>query len=189
MQTVELRSGTYVYRPADASVRVYEFVSGVVKVGAYSEAGAEWVCDVLRPGEVFGNLQPLAHRPNGFARCLTPVVLRSYPLTVFQHAITHCPTMVAWFHAQAFTRWSRMERRLLGICTEPILTRLINLQVELGQPLRDARGRVVNPFDLLTQQDIADLIGATRQTVAALQSPCKPVRVKPTVGHSDGRKR
>ncbi len=184
MHTVELNRGAYIYRPADTPARVYELVSGVVKVGTYSEAGAERVYDVLRPGEVFGNLQYLSQHFSEFARCLTPVIIRSYPLSAFRHAVTHYPDVAEWFHVQVFTRWSRIERRLSAVCTEPILPRLISLQAELAQELRDARGRTASPFDLLTQQDVADLIGTTRQTVAALQSPRKPLRVAMVVGHS-----
>ena len=65
--------------------------------------------------------------------------------------------------AARHTRRLLAERRCLGV-TERLWLHLRSLAEGLGTPARDSRARVIDPP--LRQQDLADLVGASRETVS-----------------------
>lgn len=160
--------GTYVYQPGDAQTHIYLIESGVVKIGSYSPNGDLVIYDVLQPGEFFGNLNYLSTITEffEFARTMTSVTVLSVELAFFKHSIVHDPVASAWFNENVVRRWWKAETRLLAMARGSIETRLENLRHEYDKLVRDSDGRPHNVFDLLSHQNIADLTGATRQTVS-----------------------
>ncbi|MFD2571624.1 Crp/Fnr family transcriptional regulator [Spirosoma soli] len=160
--------GTYIYQPGDAQTHIHLIQKGVVKIGSYSSDGERVIYDVLQPGEFFGDLDYLN---NGieffeFAKAATSITVFSIELAHFKYVIVHDPVASEWFNRNVVRRWWKAETRLLHMTRGNIDTRLDNLRREYHHPVRDNANRLHTIFDLLSQQDIADLTGTTRQTAS-----------------------
>lgn len=164
----EFERGEYVYLPNSPQNYIYLIESGVVKIGSYANNGEKVIYDILTPGETFGNLNYLGEDVPffEFAQAISGAKTSVYELKFFKHLTIHDPVVSEWFNITVVGRWSKAETRLLYMTRGNIEARIENLQKELSHEVADKRGIAYNVFNLLSQQDIADLTGTTRQTVA-----------------------
>lgn len=160
--------GAYIYRPADPAPFIYLIRKGVVKVGSFGALGERVLYDVLQPDETFGNL----HYLDGdgvefaeFAQAATSLDLLRIDFTYFRHMVVHDPVVAEWFNRVIVRRWCKAETRLLHR-SQDVETRLVSLRNEYSTPVADADAKRHDMFRLLSHQEIADLIGTTRQTVS-----------------------
>ena len=170
--------GRYVYVPGESLYSMYEVVSGAVKIGSYSEDGDEVIYDVLSEGDFFGNLKYL--EPSHFfefAKTLSKTSLRIYNLPFFKHLIVHDPQVSEWFNYYIVKRWSKIEKRLFYVNNKDTEARLRYLIKHLDVAVVDSTGRTFRLMDLLSQQDIGNLIGVSRQTVSKYLHSVKNGRV------------
>lgn len=155
--------GEYIYRPPSNVNFVFQITKGVVKIGGYSSKGFEVVYDVLTRGDTFGNLRFLDREFNEFSKALTDVELSCFETSFFRERIVKDHTVSEWFKHNVVQRWCKAESRLFSIASNNVNTRIKDLFKELYPHYADQN---INFDLLLTKQDIADLVGATRQTVA-----------------------
>lgn len=163
-----LKKGEYIYKPSVEVNVAYEVVSGVVKIGSYSKDGEECIYDVLKQGDVFGNLRYLDVDFHEFAKCLSDVQLRLYDLPFYKSIVLQDTNIAEWFNQYIVRRWCRVETRFFTVISEDILTRIQRLQRDLNFMVHDGAGKMATIFSLLSQKDIADLTGSTRQSVAQI---------------------
>ncbi len=166
VSSLELRKGDYVYKPSEELYTAYEVVKGSLKIGSYAKDGTECTFEILKPGDVFGNLHYLNGNFQEFSKCLSNVELRLYDLVFYKRIVVEDHNISEWFNQYIVRRWCRSETRFFTIISEDILTRVQRLYREFNIEILDARGKSVNIFETLTQKDIADLTGATRQSIA-----------------------
>ncbi len=141
----------------------------MVKVGSYSLRGKEVTYDVLTHSELVGNLQYLSDNTfSEFARALTSVQVVLHPVRTFKMLVQQDVLLADEFHQMIIRRWCRAETRLFHIASLTPTQRVIKLLKQYPLPIVDAAGRSHAVRSLLTQQDIADLCGLTRQTTARI---------------------
>lgn len=160
--------GTYIYEPGDEQSCIYLIERGAVKIGSYSADGERVIYDVLQPGETFGDLDYLDGGVEffEFARTITSTTVLAIDLAFFKHIIFHDIVVSEWFNVAIVRRWWKAETRLLHMTRGNIQARLDNLRREYQKVIVDNEGHLHQLFDLLSHQDLADLIGSTRQTVS-----------------------
>ena len=164
---MRLERGDYAYKPGDNQPFVYLIETGIVKIGSLGPLGERVVYDVLQPGETFGDLDYLDDVEFfEFAQSATPALVVAVALPFFRHVIVNDPVVAGWFNETIVRRWHKAEMRLLHRAHEPVESRLRRLQEQYSQPVTDADGLLCTAFKLLSHQEMADLIGATRQTVS-----------------------
>jgi len=160
----EVERGVYLYEPPVKTTPIYEIISGIVKIGSYSQEGEEVCFDILGPGEFFGNLNYLDGQFFEFSKTLTQVKLRVNEIDYFKDIIINIPEVSEWFHRKVVMRWWKAENRLYSI-------RSLDVEEKVKKVLTDFyKMDEIRDFKalkkLLTLQDIADLTGLTRQTVS-----------------------
>ncbi|MFT4685654.1 MAG: CRP-like cAMP-binding protein [Neolewinella sp.] len=154
--------GAYLYRPTDRMESVFVIVSGLIKIGSYGPEGDEVIYDIAHPGEFCGNLKYLGGGHfQEFTRAVTNVEVMTYDLRAFKQAFRTDETLHDWFVRLMVLRWSRSEARLFRIASLKPRQRLAALLEELG-------ATSANVQQLLTQGDLANLTGLSRQTVSKL---------------------
>lgn len=159
--------GEYVYKVGDNQPLIYLIERGVVKTGSLGPQGERVVYDVLQPGETFGDLDYLDEVEFfEFAQAATSAVVLAVDRSVFRHRTVHDPVVAEWFGQAVVRRWYKAEVRLLQRARETVENRLLHLSRQYGTPVRDADHGLHLPFELLSHQEMADLVGATRQTVS-----------------------
>ena len=162
----EVRRREMLYLPGDAGDRVYILKRGLVKISALQADGREVILALLRPGEVFGeeavlDSAPRDHMAEAYEDALLCIVnkadfldmLRSYPELAFQ------VTKLIGFRLR--TLRTRVEKLLFRGATARLAAILLDLARDHG--VSDGNG--IRLALRLSQQDLASLIGLTRESV------------------------
>ncbi len=155
--------GAFLYRPPEVLEFVFILRQGLVKLGSYSLEGDPITYDIAQTGEFCGNLKYLGGlgKFQEFAQALTDVEALAYDLKTLKAALKTDSDVHEWFIRLMVGRWARSEARLFSIASlspEQRLHKLLEELVVAGLPSRRC----------LTQADLADLTGLSRQTVARL---------------------
>lgn len=159
---------SYIYKPPDDEGFIYEIVSGAVKLGSYSEQGEEFVYDILHKGDFFGNLRYLNVPFFEFSKTLIDTKIRKYEISFFKKTISNDPYLSDWFISYLLKRSCISEKKMGNITGNKIKDRISFLIQFFNIKVYDARGEQFLLFKLLTQKDLGDLSGATRQTISTI---------------------
>lgn len=162
------KKGEYIYLPPIKPNEMFQIISGVVKIGSYTDHGEEVCYDLLYNKEVFGNLRYLNGQFFEFAKALTDCQIVCYDLSFYKKMIVHDPLVSDWFNKTTIQRWCKMETRLFKICTLSPLNRIKALFDEFEGSVKDPKGKCFKILDLLHIVDISQMTGISRQTVSKL---------------------
>ncbi len=167
-KTIIYKKGESIYKPGKNLRGIYEVLSGAVRISYISESGEEVTSEILTQTEIFGNLKGSAGNFTEYSKALTDSTIKIYDAELFSELKSVTPELAAWFSDYAVNRWSRLERRLLRINAYKTSDNVAFLYRELNRKITNAEGREERLIKLITQKDIADIAGATRQTVSSV---------------------
>jgi CRP/FNR family cyclic AMP-dependent transcriptional regulator len=168
--TKEFNRDEFIYFEAFHHNQIYFIKKGYIRIGHLDENGNRIVHDILQPGDFFGQLSLDRNDLNGeFAQCIkSGVSLCSFTVDHFYQLLHKKPQLAIRYSKLAGLRMKRFENRILNILQKDVRTRLI---LFLGQLLRESKLRkqpsenTVSIPNYLTHEEIAQLIGTSRQTV------------------------
>lgn len=166
MVPVELSRGDVLFREGEPGDRLYVIAQGKIKLGRRSSDGRENLLSILGPGEMFGELSLFDPGP----RTATASSVSDALVYELRHH-----ALVAWIGAHpnvATTLLGALARRLrrtnetladLVFSDVPgrVAKALLDLSTRFGEPNDDGI-RVAHD---LTQEELAQLVGASRETV------------------------
>ena len=145
----------------DDTESLYIVVSGRVKAYASSDDGREVVLAELGPGEYFGELALDGERRSVSVMALEPSSCRVVQGAQIREFLATHPD----FALHLALKLSRMVRRLTeqvkSLALQDVYGRMVRVLTELSDP--EGTERVVR--QKLTQQDIADRVGSSREMV------------------------
>ena len=158
MTQTTLRRGETLFNEGDSGDRLYILLSGKVKLGHASADGRENLLAVLGPGEIVGELTLFDPGP----RSTTATAVAPTELLTLDH--NQLMTFVE-SHPQLAQRLRRTNTALADLVFSDVPGRvakaLLDLADRFGSPTDDG---VHVPHDL-TQEELAQLVGASRETV------------------------
>jgi len=179
------RKQDMMFRAGSDGRDVYVLMSGRVKVYALSPAGRAvtlWFC---LPGEVFG-LAEMAHSGPRmvFAEACTDVEVLILPCDRLRARLVSDAATAMQLVDMLSCRLRQLSDAMLNLIADDVNTRvaklLLRLHARYGRPL-DAGGSLL---DLpLTHQEMADMIGTTRQSVSAAVTQLRQRGLLTTTGH------
>jgi CRP/FNR family cyclic AMP-dependent transcriptional regulator len=148
-----------------------------MKTMRFSEEGRVMILDLLDAGDVFGEMTLMDELGAGatFAEALEAVEIETIPRFVFERALKGRPALAIAVARLMGARRNRLERRLETHVFLRVPTRLAFLLLDLcerfGEPLpRPSGPQAIEPrfvLDIsLSQQDLGNLIGASREIVS-----------------------
>jgi CRP-like cAMP-binding protein len=173
LKRVELRSlarsfpqKTPIYLPADAANGVLLLASGRVKICSITVDGKQSILTFVEPGELFGELAILAGgQREEIAEAVESSTAILIPADEMRRLVAEHPEVSLGITKLFGLRRQRIERRLKYLLFHSNRERLIHLLLELaeqyGRPVADG----VNLGIKLSHQDLANIIGSTRETV------------------------
>ncbi len=166
MQEVKRRQPLYV--PGDPSSNVYVLKRGRVKIANTDASGKEITFEILEPGEVFGELEALDGVPRATAaEALDDALICAIPRAAFtQYLATH-PAVTVELTKLIGLRLRKIQSRVEDLVFRDVPARLAHLLVELAKSDGVAAEQGVVLTARLTHQDMANLIGCSRETVSA----------------------
>lgn len=167
--------GEFIYLQKEQTNAVYLIVSGKVKILSYAENGRETLKHILAKGDLFGETGLLEEdQYKDFAIAFSENTrIYKYSVDEFQHLIKKDPEFAIKVYKIISTRLKQLEKRINLLCIKDTKTRLLEFILDHCQTYGihvNAHIEIENHF---THQDIADLIGTTRQTVTSLLNDWK----------------
>jgi CRP-like cAMP-binding protein len=163
MRKTKLRRGEWVFVHGDPADSIYILQKGRMKITALSEDGHEVVHEIVGPGEIFGHLSTILGIPRTTsAQTLEPSLLCEIRQKDFESLLTAYPELSLQLLKSVGLRLKRAEAQLLNVICHDVSTRVREALIDLvacesgkqtDQPVRIK----------ITQQDLANLIGASRQ--------------------------
>lgn len=166
MGQTTLRRGEVLFEEGDQGNRLYIITEGKVKLGHTSMDGRENLLAVLGPGEIIGELTLFDPGPRSTtATAVSPVTLLHLDHADLVGILDTNPTMGKHMLRALARRLRRTNESLADLVFSDVPGRvakaLLDLADRFGTPTDDG---VHVPHDL-TQEELAQLVGASRETV------------------------
>jgi CRP-like cAMP-binding protein len=157
-----------IYRQGEPATNVYCLLEGQATLGRVNAAGALLTTAVLGPGEFFGAALSGASKSEDTAKAKGSVRLWRAPIEEFRALLRGHPDASLEFVSLLAQRQRQMERRLEGFAFKRVEARLAETFRELsgGFAMRCEHG--FGQHLRLSQQELADLVGASRPVVSTL---------------------
>jgi len=163
MRTTKRRRGEWIFVLGDPADSIYFLQAGRIKITALGEHGHEVLHEIIGPSEIFGDTSTILGIPRTTsAQALEPSLLCEMGRKDFESLLTMYPEMSLQLLKSVGLRLKKSEAHLLNVICNDVSTRVREALLELidfepgAEPNRPVRIRI-------TQQDLANLIGASRQ--------------------------
>jgi CRP-like cAMP-binding protein len=161
--------GAVIYRPLDAGDHLHLIRSGRVRLLRIGRRRARSLVALLGPGDLFGGLLGAEGPSDEMALAATDVTV----WTIEEHALgvllESRPALAVQLFEGMGHRIRQLQRRLRAVTSKEVPGRLAEILLMLGETHgeRCPHGGEVD-LDCATQQDLADLVGASRSFVSTL---------------------
>ena len=155
-----------VYPPSDASETVFVLLRGRVRICTYTHEGKQAILAFIEPGEMFGELS-LTHSEGyeDHAETMLPSTVALIPKANFERLLADNPPFSMGITKIISWRLLRIERRLRSLLFRSNRDRVVQLMLDLVEQYgsRVEGGTLIDIR--LSHQDLANLIGCTRESV------------------------
>lgn len=164
----EVKKRQPLYLPGDPSNNVYLLKRGRVKIANTAPNGKEVTFDILEPGEIFGELEVLEDAPRSTsAETLDDVLICVIPRKDFDQYLALHPTVMFKLTKLIGLRLKKIQSRVEDLVFRDVPARLAHLLLELSKTEGVAEKQGIRLKVKLTHQEMANLIGCSRETVSA----------------------
>ena len=159
LRTTKRRRGEWIYMLGEPSDNIYFIQEGRMKISALSEDGHEVLLDIIGPGEIFGDVGALQGTPRTTsAQALDDSILCEMHRKDFETLLETHPEIALHLLKSLASRLKKAEAQLLNLVCKDVSTRVREALIELIGVAPKPPVRIG-----ITQQDLANLIGASRQ--------------------------
>lgn len=172
---LRFKKGSPIFRAGSTGEHVYVLTGGRVKIYALSPLGRAVILWFCLPGEIFG----LAEMARGsermvYAEACTDVEVLVIPRERFRAFLESDAATAMLVVDMLSCRLRGLTDTVLNLIADDVTTRVVKLLVRLSQrygvPLDNGSRLLEIP---LTHQEIADMIGTTRQSVSGVINDLK----------------
>jgi CRP-like cAMP-binding protein len=169
------RKGEPLFIAGDAGGFVVLIIAGRVKVTAPAPTGAEAVLSLRGPGDLVGELSALADAPDervATVVALEPVVCRVVRSGDFRTILAEHPAIALGLLRMVAARLRASDRRIVEFGAYDTVRRLARLLADMAEAAGSGGPRVGPGEHVhvlrtgLTQDDLAGMVGASRESVA-----------------------
>ena len=168
---VGYQAGDLVYAVNDPADRLYVVAEGKVKLLQHAADGRDVLLDILTTGEFFGNLAILgvAAYPDT-AQVHTTACILSIRSEDFQKILDEHPSLALKTLAIMAERLSAANQRVFQLSSMPVDQRIATTLLALSKKLGRAQPPGLLIDTPLSREDLADMTGATPETVSRVMS-------------------
>lgn len=163
------------YLPDEDNRNVYFVKNGYVKLGLYDAEGNEIILDILKKGDIFGEISFGMRKNNEeFAVALTnETVLCNFDIKKLEGIFLKRPEMAVHFSKKIGERQLSITRRFSNILYKDARERLLDFFYDLTISNGDGSKENIVLENYLTHNDLAHLNGLARPTVTSLLNQFK----------------
>jgi CRP/FNR family cyclic AMP-dependent transcriptional regulator len=156
---------------------VHVLSRGRMKILRFSDEGRVILLELIEPGGVFGELsfapEPRDDCGSNYAEALEDSIVYTIPFLTFERVLRQRPTLAVGIASLLGQRCNKLERRLEAHVFHRVPTRLANQLLELATRYGEAHADGTLLCVPLSQQDLGNLIGASREIVSLTLSDFK----------------
>lgn len=168
-ESVDLERGETVYRRDDAADRLFLVRSGAIKLFRASADGKEVNLVVVGSGDLFGEQVLVGEsRRQENAQTLEPSTVWAFGGEAVGELVSRRPALALQITRIVGKRLQRVETKMQDMLFSDVRTRLAHMLVDLALDFGEScpGGRRIR--HRLTQTDLAQLIGSTRETTSTI---------------------
>lgn len=158
---VALRAGETLFTQGEAAETFFVLQSGEVEISVLSAGGRKLALEIMTPGEIFGEIGLFAGRRTASATALTDVRLRRVRRADLLAALRSEPDLALQVIELLCERLRMISDKLEERAFLPLPARLASRILHLDAKVVSRTGRIA-----VSQADLADFVGATREAVA-----------------------
>ncbi len=169
----EARRNDYIYFEASHCRKIYFVKDGFVKIGYHDKEGNEVIKEIIGSGDIFGLITLEEKNTDGeFAQAYkADVSLCMFRVEEFSKLLERKPQLAIRFTQQVGNKLNRLENRMINLLQRDVRSRLLyffhSLTLQYKLNLKENLFGIPN---FLTHDDVARLIGSSRQTVTTMIS-------------------
>ena len=161
--------GNLVYLPTESSDSVFLLLSGRIKLYHITGEGKQALLALIEPGELFGELAILGGgEREEYAEAMLKSTILRIPGPIIQELMQQHATVSLGVTKLMGLRRQRVEQRLKSLLFRSNRDRLIHLLLDLAEKYGRFTTEGVFIDIKLSHQELASIIGSTRETVTVL---------------------
>ena len=162
----ELRRGETLFHEGDSGDKLYIVTEGKVKLGRSSSDGRENLLSVMGPSDMFGELSIFDPGPRtSSAVCVTEVSAATMNSESLKKWISDYPDISQQLLRVLARRLRRTNASLADLIFTDVPGRVAKTLLQLANRFGTQEGGALRVNHDLTQEEIAQLVGASRETV------------------------
>lgn len=169
----EAKKNEYIYFEAHQHRNLYFVKDGFVKIGYYDKEGNEVIKEIIGSGDIFGQVTLEEKNLEGeFAQAYkADVSLCMFRVEEFTKLLERKPQLAIRFTQQVGSKLNRLEFRMINLLQRDVRSRLLYFFYTVMQQYKNfMHGNCFTMPNFLTHDDVARLIGSSRQTVTTMLS-------------------
>jgi CRP/FNR family cyclic AMP-dependent transcriptional regulator len=166
MKERNIKKKGFVYSEGDRADTLYILKEGRIKITHLAEDGRELTIDIIEPGDIFGELTLAGEEERETsAEALEDSFICTISRKNFEAFLSMRPHLSLTITKWMGLRLRRIENRFENLIFQDVRTRLASLLNDLAEKYGEkvTGGRKINIK--LSHQELANLIGTTRETV------------------------
>jgi len=157
------------YLPPDQSDSVYLLSGGLVRLCHLTMEGKQSIINLVEPGELFGEFGLFGLGPaEEYAEVVEAASVIQIPGEELRQLMRHYPEGSQRLMLLMAKRRRRLERRIKSLLFQSNRQRLVYLLLELAENYGGVAGDGIRLRIRLSHQDLANMIGSTRESVTVL---------------------
>ena len=166
LETVEYPRGSAIFSEGELGDRLYVILSGKVKLGRHSADGRENLLAIMGPSDMFGELSVFDPGPRtSSATAVTDVQLATMERNSMLQWIRLRPEIAEQLLRVLARRLRRTNNSLADLIFTDVPGRVAKALLQLGRQFGTQEGNATRVTHDLTQEELAQLVGASRETV------------------------
>ncbi len=166
LQPVDFPRGHTVFNEGEPGDRLYIILSGKVKIGRKSIDGRENLLTIMGPSDMFGELSIFDPGPRtSSATAVTEVRAVSMDRAALKEWINRRPDIAEQLLRVLARRLRRTNNNLADLIFTDVPGRVAKALLQLAQRFGTQENGALRVTHDLTQEEIAQLVGASRETV------------------------
>jgi CRP-like cAMP-binding protein len=166
MDSVKIAKGSVLFAEGDEGDHLYVIVEGKLKLGTSSGDGRENLLSILGPGEMFGELSLFDPGPRtSTATAVTDAKLLSLGQEKLIPWLATNPNVSLHLLARLAQRLRRTNEAVGDLVFSDVPGRVAKALIDLGERFGKQSDEGLFVHHDLTQEELAQLVGASRETV------------------------
>ena len=162
----DLRRSTILFSQNQPADSLFLLEEGLVKLTRMNEAGSRIILSIRGPGDLLGE-EVLAEPPQGFyteAEVLTNATVAQVPREMLKQVFTGSDLALPLVN-YILQRRNALAVKIELLCLNDVEHRVLHYLAELSSLVKPSEGEGAHQIPI-TQLELADLVGATRETTS-----------------------